>query len=98
MAKDFEPSIQRYSTDIYKLQQSPLIEEHMFLLFCIETPPHDVSAPPPLKGTIVYESHWDCALSVSFLLAFISLLTTLTTSAHLVCVCVLLFCVHVCET
>lgn len=42
------------TVDIYKLQQSPLIEEHMFLLFCPETPPHDVQAPPPLKGSIVY--------------------------------------------
>lgn len=42
------------TVDIYKLQQSPLIEEHMFLLFCAEAPPHDVQAPPPLKGSIVY--------------------------------------------
>lgn len=59
MAKGFEPSIQHYSTDIYKPQHSLLIEEHMFLLFCAETPPHAVQEPPPLKGAIVYESHWE---------------------------------------
>lgn len=42
MAEGFEPSIQHYSTDIYKPQQSLLIEEHMFLLFCTETPPRAV--------------------------------------------------------
>lgn len=59
MAKGFEPSIQHYSTDIYKPQHSLLIEEHMFLLFCAETPHHAVQEPPPLKGAIVYESHWE---------------------------------------
>lgn len=54
MAEGFEPSTLLHSVDIYKLQQSPLIEEHMFLLFCVEAPPHDVQAPPPLKGSIVY--------------------------------------------
>lgn len=54
VAEGFEPSTQHQSVDIYKLQRSPLIEEHMFLLFWAKTPPHDVQAPPPLKGSIVY--------------------------------------------
>lgn len=54
MAEGFEPSTQRHSVDIYKPEWSPLIEEHMFLLFCAETPPQDVQAPPPLKASIVY--------------------------------------------
>lgn len=49
-----EPSAQHPSVDIYKLEWSLLIEEHMFLLFGAETPPHDVQAPPPLKASIVY--------------------------------------------
>lgn len=54
VAEGFEPSTQRHSVDIYKPERSPLIEEHMFLLFCAGTPPQDVQAPPPLKASIVY--------------------------------------------
>lgn len=64
MAEGFEPSIQHYSADIYKPQHSLLIEEHMFLLFSAETPPHAVEETPPLKGTIVYESHGEKGLRV----------------------------------
>lgn len=99
MAEGFEPSIQHYSTDIYKPQQSLLIEEHMFLLFCAETPPRAAEAPPPLKGAFVYESHWErgrrivlYSLSAFLLLVFFFFFTLLfphtrSTSGHLQCVC-----------
>lgn len=71
MAMGFEPSTLHYSTDIYKPQRILLIEEHMFLLFCAETPPHDVQAPPPLKA-LLFTSHtgivlWSLSLSASCL-------------------------------
>lgn len=89
MAKGFEPYVQHYSTDTYKPQHSLLIEEHMFLLFHAETPPHTVQEPPPLKGAIVYESHWETklvlyALSLSLLFAFFLLFPhTQSSSGHL---------------
>lgn len=52
VAEGFEPSSQHRSGDIYKLQRSPLIEEHMFLLFCAETPPHDAQHHLPLKALL----------------------------------------------
>lgn len=55
MAEGFEPSIPHYSTDIYKPQQSLLIEEHMFLLFCADTPPH-ARHYLPLKA-LLFTSH-----------------------------------------
>lgn len=83
-AEGSEASTQHHSGDIYKLQRSPLVEEHMFLLLCAETPPRDVQAPPTLKGSIVYWSRWDCARSLSPL----PFSHTQSAAGHLQCLCV----------
>lgn len=67
MAEGFEPSTQHRGVDIYKLERSPSMEEHMFLLFA-QTPPHDVQAPLPLKPPL-FTSHAGIVLTHSLSLS-----------------------------